>query len=668
MQQKYPHLLSPYKIGKFTFKNRMLAAPMGCGRDNVDGYMHEDNIRMFEEVAKGGAARVVTSDNPVNYETAGYRGFRRLHFYNEKRPETNKAQSHVGASKLERSVREYVRGVHRHGALAFMEFIHQGVEALDTVGFPPAEYIIGPSAFIREADGKEVREMDEAMMQKVIDDFVLCIRKSKDFGVDGILIHGGHGFLIQQFLSRRANKRMDKYGGSLENRARFPLMLIKSIKECMGDDMIFELRLSGEEFIEDGITIDETVEFCKMIDGIVDIIHISAGVHLEPVPNLRVASSCYMPVACNADMAAQVKKAVKKSAVAVVGAINDPDVAEELIASGKVDFVLLARQLMCADPCFPRKVMEGRPELINTCVRCYGCANGEGCTVNPVTQLDFKYDLNPPKANTSRKVVVVGGGIGGLKAAATAAERGHDVVLFEKTGALGGILNFTDDDVVKVDLRRYKNYMAERVRAMENIDIRLNTEATPEMIEELEPFAVIAAVGSHPIVPKIPGIDGKNVMGALDMYRNFDKVGNEVVIVGGGLVGCECGLHMARQGKKVTVVEMVDTIAQEISKIGGRFDPLVALTEAMREAKVHTRTWLTCTEIFEGGVKAVTKDGAEVVFKADTVIYAVGMRADRAAAEKLMGLSPLYSVIGDCAEVGTVRKAVSDAYYAALDI
>ena len=326
-------------------------------------------------------------------------------------------------------------------------------------------------------------------------------------GFDGILLHGGHGFLFQEFISPHFNTRTDKYGGSMENRARFPLKVLKALRDAAGEDMILELRVSAEDGLPGGMTIDDCVEFCKLIDGKVDIIHVSNGLKWVGY-RTHTMTSMYDAHGYNAPFAEAIKKAVRQSKVAVIGGINSPELAEDIIASGKADLVVLGRQAF-ADPEFPNKAASGREDLIRRCVRCFHCYPGAyrehetelpleefvpfvlpkmlsvvgQCAINPISNFHINSEDFAVPAG-SRRVLVVGGGVAGMQAAITASERGHKVTLAERSGVLGGILNFTDHDVNKGDLRLFKDVLIREVEA-KGIAVHLNTEVTPPIPEGL---------------------------------------------------------------------------------------------------------------------------------------------------------------------------------------
>jgi 2,4-dienoyl-CoA reductase-like NADH-dependent reductase (Old Yellow Enzyme family)/thioredoxin reductase len=574
--------------------------------------------------------------------------------------------------------REYAHRIKKHGAIAMVEFGHDLMYAEVKESQSP----YGPVAFVRE-DGKQVLAMDEPIMAKICEDIKRATKFMMAAGFDGVLLHGGHGFLFQAFISPYFNTRTDEYGGSMVNRARFPNRVLDALREAGGENMILELRFSAEDGLPGGMTIDDTVEFCKLIDGKVDIIHVSNGLKWRGFRS-HTFTSMYDKHGYNVPFAEKVKKAVTKSKVAVIGGINSPELGEEIIASGKADLIVIGRQAY-ADPEFPNKSANGQEDRIRRCVRCYHCYPGNyrehdselpwnefmtdvapkmirqvgQCAINPTSN----YHIDPedyPAPKGSRKVLIVGGGIAGMQAAITANDRGHKVTIAEKTDVLGGLLNFADLDLFKIDLREFKDLMIREVKAMD-IELLLNTEVTPDFIKKMKPDVLIIAVGSAPVVPPIPGIE--NAIDALTLYWNQDKVGKRVIMIGGGLVGCETSLSMAAAGHEVTVVEMLGRFASEIFAM-----PRAALLDEMEKRGIRQLVGQKCTEVRHNGVKLVDNSGQETFLEADTICYSVGMKAKGAQALKeAAGDIPVF-MIGDCLAVGKVASCTESAYRAALEI
>ena len=631
----------------------MVASPIYCGPfltlPGLDSVLKKGMM----DRAKGGAASVTIGESPVNYLGACKEPFPNVDYTDFNDPTMAK-------------YRELVSAIKKNGAIAIIELNHVGLCAEPKPGL---EYAYGPMSFTRP-NGVEVRAMDEAMMQEVIDDFIKAALWMKEAGLDGIMLHAGHGWLLHQFLSPRTNHREDQYGGSLENRARFPLMVLSAVREAVGPDYLIEMRVSGEECMgEEGMHIDETVEFCKMAQKYVDLIHVSVGVYNNPVLSGEF-SSMFQPHGLNREDAAAIKAAVDIP-VAVVGGITSPEIAEEMIAMGQCDLVAMGRPLT-ADPEFPNKVMEGRADDISQCIRCYKCFPGEiegldlaelpkmfGCSVNPSA---FCYDQELLKRvpDRSKKVLVVGGGVAGMTAAVTAWDRGHKVTLVEAKDKLGGLLFFTDTDYYKEDMKKFKNLLIRRVESRD-IKVLLNKSYTPEDIASSDADEIILAIGSTPLIPPINGIE--NAMQALELFPDHSKAGKKVVMVGGGLVGCEVGIDLARAGKEVTIVEMGPKLAPEsypMHRIG--------LMNEM-EGLVTAYTDLKCTEIRKDGITCVDLDGNEVVLEGDTIVHALGMRARSKDVEELQAAAKVpVTVIGDCVRAAKVYEAGLQGWTAAMKL
>lgn len=650
--EKFPLLFSPIRIKKTLFRNRIMATPTSLTwADAFTGAPNDNTLFYYEDKARGGAASVTLSETTISRTDGASRG---VGHYIVADPE----RGNPGPQLI-----KITEALWRHGAVPSIQIHHAG-----DVTWPRCiggQDPWGPNEWTRP-DGVHVRAMDEDAMYMIAEDFAVAVAAAKDMGFGMIQIHGAHGWLLSQFQSGATNWRKDKYGGSVENRARFPLMVCKAVRDKVGPDFLVEYRMSGDEHLEGGVVMDDAAEFAAIIQDYVDIIHVSAGSYYTA--REYTFPGAYQPRDTNTHLAEAVKKKVNV-AVSTIGAHMDPVIMEQILQEGKADFIAVGRGF-AADPEWIHKVEDDRRDDWRPCIRCNNCIGNKyfgrnNCDVNPTAGAEL-WTVRTPDVAAKRKVLVIGGGPGGMQAAITAADRGHQVVLAEKTGELGGMLNFSFKDAHKHDLAGYTNYLKRQV-AKHAIDVRLNTEVTSEYIEKEHPYAAICAVGSEPITPRFNGMDSLPCVHALDVYNDVSIVeGDSVVIIGGGLVGCEVGIFLASMGKKVTVVEMQNDYAPDANIMHRD-----SMQDIMKELgdKYEILTSARCEEITPQGVKVI-RDGKMELLPASCVVTAIGMKPRQ---DLVMELQKSQSVkrffaVGDCKRPFRVKNAVHEGYYAAMDI
>ena len=648
MKRHFPHLCSPITIGRVTFRNRMFSAPMGGTDITNDGCIGPKSTAFYELRGKGGAAAVTVSECMVHPKTDG------SHAY------------HLDPSILNSlaSATYTADAISRHGAVASLELSHSGMYAGTYMTDKEKQHSMhqwGPCDTVR-LDGVPVKALTEDMLHEIADAYgnVATLAKRAGFGM--LMIHGGHGWLINQFLSPYFNQRTDNYGGSLENRCRFAIEVLKKVREAVGPGFPIEFRMSGSELFEGGYDLEEGVRIAQQIEPYVDLIHVSAGTYQRGFGVTH--PSMFKDHGCNVYLAAEIKKHVSVPG-ATIGGLNDPAQMEEIIASGKADIVYMARALL-ADPFLPRKVEENKEYEIVRCLRCYTCmaeratTSTRRCTVNPLIGREIEGDEVTP-APVRKKVLVAGGGPGGLYAAYTAARRGHDVTLYEKEDAIGGILKSEQALPFKQEMYQLAGTYA---HFAENAGVKIvtSTEVTKELVEKEAPDALIIAVGSEPLVPPIKGLDGENVTIVNNYYLEKEKVTDRVVVLGGGLAGCECAIHLGMEGKEVHLVEMRDELAPDANV---RQRPLL-LKEVDQYASVHTG--YRGLEVTAEGVLCETKEKEQVLVPGTSVICALGQRSRSKVADALRDGAPYVRIIGDAHRVSTITNAVYEGYHAALDI
>ena len=649
--RKYPNLCKPITIGRTTFRNRMFSAPMGGTDITNDGCIGPKSTAFYELRSKGGAAAVTVSECMVHPQTDG------SHAY------------HLDESILNSlACATYTAdAIRRHGGIPSLELSHSGMFAGTYMTDKKKQHDLhqwGPSDTVR-GDGVQVKALTKEMIKEIVAAYGHVAGLAKRAGFEMIMIHGGHGWLINQFLSPLFNHRTDEYGGSLENRTRFALEVLRSVREAVGPFFPVEFRMSGAEFTEGGYGLDEGVRIAQAIEPYADIIHVSAGTYQKTFGITH--PSMFEDHGRNVYLAAEIRKHVHKP-VATIGGLNDPAQMEEIIASGKADIVYMGRALL-ADPFLPRKINEGREDEIVRCLRCFTCmaeraaTSTRRCTVNPLIGRELEGDEIQP-APVKKKVLVAGGGPGGLYAAYTAARRGHQVVLCEKEKEVGGILKSEQALPFKYEMYQLSGtyrLLCEKA----GVEIRTGVEVTPEYVDSEAPDALIIAVGSTPLVPPIPGLrgeNGANVIVVNNYYLEKERCTDHVVVFGGGLAGCECAVHLGQEGKHVEIVEMRDMLAPDANV---RHRPLL-MAQIDKYCTVHTG--YKGLEVTEEGILCETKAGEKVLIPGDTVICALGQRSRTDVVEALMDTAPFVRVIGDASRVSTITNAVYWGYHAALDI
>lgn len=648
MTRQYPHLSAPITLGRTTFRNRMFSAPMGGTDISNDGCIGPKSTAFYELRAKGGAAAVTVSECMVHPATDG------SHAY------------HLDESILNSlACATYTAdAIRRHGAIPSLELSHSGMFAGTYMTDKTKQKTMnqwGPSDTVR-ADGVPVRALTKEMIGEIVAAYGHVAGLAKRAGFELLMVHGGHGWLINQFLSPLFNHRADEYGGSLENRCRFAIEVLKSVRQAVGPFFPIEFRLSGAEFVDGGYDLDESVRIAQQIEPYIDLLHVSAGTYQKTFGITH--PSMFTDHGRNVFLAAEIKKHVSVP-VATIGGLNSPEQMEEIIASDKADVVYMARALL-ADPFLPRKVVENRPEEIVKCLRCFTCmaeraaTSTRRCTVNPLIGREMEGDQVFP-AKVKKKVLVAGGGPGGLYAAYTAARRGHEVILCEKESELGGILKSEQALPFKHEMYELTGTY-ERLARKAGVDIRLNTEVTKEYAEAMKPDALIIAVGSKPLIPPIRGLDSGNVIVVNNYYLEKDKVTDDVVVFGGGLAGCECAIHLGMDGKRVHLVEMRDMLAPDANV---RHRPLL-LAEIDKYVTVHTG--YKGLEVTKEGIVCEDQNGEKQLVPGTTVICALGQRSRTDVVDELQDCAPYVRVIGDAVKVSTITNAVYWGYHAALDI
>ncbi len=631
-------LFEPGFIGKMRLKNRIVMAPMGNHLEELDGRASQREIDYFVARAKGGTGLITTGRYQVVRRNEGF----------------PLAPEHVIDEKMYVTrLNELADAVHDYGAKISVQ-LHTGMgRTAPAKSRPLAPSVLpcfhDPSVMTREISIEEI--------EKLVQKYRVAAELAKQAGIDGVDIHAHKGGFIDQFMTSLWNRRTDRYGGDLENRLRFAVEIIQAIKKGAGADFPVTFRYGLTHYLAGGRGIDEGLEIARRLESAgADALLIDAGCE-EAIYWIHPPTT--LPPGCMVSLAEQVKKVVRIPVIAV-GKLGYPDLAERMLQEGKADFIALGRTLL-AEPEWANKVRQGRVGDIRPCLGCNeGCEAriGKGryisCAVNPATGMERELAVTP--AEHKKTVLVVGGGPAGMEAARVAALRGHEVTLWDKGEALGGNLIAASVPDFKQDYRRLLDYLISQVYKL-GIAIELGKEATPELVERLKPDVVFVATGGTPVIPQIPGVEKLKVVTAVDLLLGKKKAGDSVVVIGGGVVGSEAALHLARQNKKVTLVEVLDGIARDIYK-NNRFH----LMELLDGAKVKVLTESNVVAITDEAVVLVDQSGKKSTLEADTVVLAVGFAPDSRLAAGLSASTAEVHTIGDCVEPRKVINAIWEAY------
>ena len=635
-------LFEACKIGQMKLVNRLVMPAMGNNYGSEDGYVTERLIDYYVKRAKDGPGLIITemvcTESPL-----GRRGSHQLRIDDD---------SYIaGLSQLTGRIHDCKRKI-------ALQLCHAGILAGTR---DPGLLPVGASPV--DTGGLKGRGLTADEIEVVINNFVKAALRGKKANFDGIEVHAAHGYLLAQFLSSAWNKRQDDFGGSTQNKARMLTEIISRIRTAVGENYPVWCRMNGREYgIEGGLTIDESKEIARMAEKAgCDAIHVSAFGYGAYYGYNRAGMGS--PRGNLAELAAEIKKVVNVPVIAV-GKINF-DLGEQLVRESKADFIAIGRGQI-ADPNMIKKAAEGRTDEIRPCINCNVCVDdlitrdtNLHCSVNAAVGKEREYEIKP--AQKTKRVLVIGGGPGGMEAAITAALRGHAVTIVEKKPQLGGKLILAAAPPYKDEIRPFIDYLIGQTKKS-GIEVELGKEANINSVKRLKPDVVILATGATPLVPKIPGIDSTKVVFAEDVLTG-KETGQRVIVIGGGLVGCETGEFLVKQGKAITIVEMLNDIA-----VGVNISFKIGLINRLTDSGVTMLTGAKCQEINEKFVVITTKEGKEQNIAADSVVLAVGAKADVKLLKSLKGLAPEIHLVGDCIEPRRIIDAISDGHRVGLAI
>jgi 2,4-dienoyl-CoA reductase-like NADH-dependent reductase (Old Yellow Enzyme family)/thioredoxin reductase len=662
-------IFTPIKIGPLELKNRMVGAPSVTYNAAPTGEVTQRQIDMYIERAKGGFAMVTVEASTVRYDGCAFPCF-----------------LSIDHPKFLPGLSQIVEGVHLHGAKVAIQLIHTGRNAQrEFIGTDP----VAPSDLRIWRD--KPRVMSTAECEEMIGLFAKSAGMAKSIGFDAINIHGALGHLPAQFLSPWVNNRTDKYG----ERTRWVVELIQAIRAAVGPNVAIIYRGAGEEYVPGGLTIEDWKQIAPvLIEAGVDCIDVYPGIFESTV---EATLPLYLPEGSYLHHA-RAMKSVCQVPVMVVGKLMNPKLAERVIEEGWADLVTYSRP-MFADPFFPKKMLDGRYDDIRKCCGCDRCV-GDGfsgrmteCSINPEFQHEGTFaKARPPE--TKKKVLVAGGGVGGMEAARVASLRGHEVVLYEKGQELGGLVSAVSSmpRLYMKELNYFVEWLSGQLQKL-GVQVNLGQEVTPDLVARLQPDVVFVATGSRANIPDIPGARGPNVIRLVEDYlMNGASVGNRVVVIG-GMHGAEVAVSLAREGKDVTVLDPYPNNIATAPYLVLTVTRWIAMNTFIQRDGVKPRLGVTIREISAGGVRIADQEGKEEVVPADTVILALPrlplndlattLKANFGANDLIKGatagsyvgsplrlngkICQLYE-IGDCVEPRTMKEAVHAAFAYALEI
>jgi 2,4-dienoyl-CoA reductase-like NADH-dependent reductase (Old Yellow Enzyme family)/thioredoxin reductase len=650
--REFPNLLSPIKIGSVELGNRFVVPPMATNLANEDGTVSQALIDYWVARAKGGWGLLIVEFTAI--DPLGKVGL--CH------PVLWGGEFIDGLSKL-------TEAVHKYGAKIAIQLSHTGRQTHQGIIGIPGARPVSASPIPCPTIGEIPRELSSEEVYELIEKFGDAAVRARAAGFDVIVIHGAHGYLLAQFMSSYSNKRTDEFGGSFQNRMRFPIEVIHNVRRKIGPSFPLTFRMSGDEKVPGGRTVDESRVVARMIEEAgVDAIDVSVGVNGSAQ---YIFASAAVPPGFLLPISQEIKKAVSVPVVAV-GRINHPLLAEDAIRAGKADLIALGRPSL-ADPELPNKVAAGQLDEICPCIYCsQGCLRtypypgkplpkiGVTCLTNPFCGSEGEMQISP--ATKRKKVVIVGGGPGGLEAAWVAAARGHQVTLYEKNTALGGQFRIGAIPPSKQDVARAISYYIHMCKKY-GVTFKMGTEATVKQIVADKPNTVIIATGGEPIIPDTSGVKANRVATAWDILEGKKQAGNKVLIVGGGMVGCEVADFLGEHLHKVTLIEMLPEIALDVPLPVRYF-----LLKRLKDYDVQIETSTTFAEFLDNGV-IVNKNGKKSKLEGfDTIILALGAKSVNHLKEQLeKKISELY-VIGDALQPRKAIEAIEEGARVALKI
>jgi 2,4-dienoyl-CoA reductase-like NADH-dependent reductase (Old Yellow Enzyme family)/thioredoxin reductase len=645
----FHRILEPLHLGKISFRNRIVMSAMNTNFASADGSVTTQFIEYYAERARGGTGLIIISAAAVDRNARKRTGGLLID-----------DDSFIGG------LRALVDRIHQYGAKVFQQINHNG-RLLSSMSHGIFRIQpVAPSPVPHPITGEIPKELSRKEIEEIIGKFGDAALRVQKAGFDGVEIHGAHGYLLNQFLSLYTNKRQDAYGGDWEGRQRFPLEVVAGVREKVGSDFPISYRLSAEEYVKDGLTIEETESFAPRLEEAgVDLIHVSAGINESPLMQLKVVPMMDTPRGWLLPVSGRVKKRVNIPVIAV-SRINSPEVAEQAVAERKADMIAVGRGLI-ADPHWVRKAAEGNSQQIRKCIAC-----NQGCMERLIQEKQITCIYNPDvgkeqdpgvqAAISSKKVLIIGGGPGGMEAARIAALRGHHVTLWERSDRLGGQVLLYAGLPGKDEFRELIDYFIHQLEVCD-IDVRLRKTATKQEVEAFRPDALILATGARPRTLHLPGIDRDRVVTFKEALTNRSDLSRDVIVVGGGLVGLETAIYLAGRDHRVTVIEMLDEVA-------GDAGPLTApsLIEKMKRKGIQTLARCEFAGVDSDSLLFCQNGVERRMRSVGSIVLACGSIPEDDLANELADSNFPLERVGDCVSPRRTLEAVHEGWAAGRKI
>lgn len=642
----YDCLFQPIKIGSLKIKNRFVMPAMDSTTTTEDHRFSEQSIAYYAARAAGEFGLIIPEYIAISPYGIG-----------------NSKEAALWDDEYIDNLKKLTNAVHRNGAKIFAQLHHSGMMCVEkNIGAQPA----GPSAIAAANYLEKVREYSNEEVYELIDAYAQAALRAKKSGFDGVEIHAAHHYLLGQFLSKYINKRVDEFGGSYTNRFRIVQIIIRRIKEICGKDYPEIMRISADEFLKDGNNEEDAFIYCRMAEQAgIDAIHLSTGTGMGG----NIVAPFYYQPGFNVKNSERLKKMVKIPVI-TVGRINDPGIAEQIVSSGRADMVSLGRQSVC-DPEFPKKTKEGRIDEIFQCTgcmqRCYyskGCEDsdtGISCMMNPFSGKETRWKIIP--AEKKKKLAIIGAGPGGLETAWILAKRGHEVNVYEKNPTAGGTFRYAIVPPLKQDFGKMIFAYITLLKKYGG-KIHYNTEVTEEFLKGIDADEIILATGCTPLIPQIPGLDLQKVKIANHILGGEEIVsGKKVLVIGGGLVGCETAEFLSLYHNEITIIDMMSKLAKDcVARVR------VVLLERLAKAGIHMMTDIKVTKVLKDGIKAEHL-GEEVILNGyEELVIALGARNYNPLEEAARKYFDKVHVIGDAVKARDAKYAIYEGAKLALKL